>query len=40
MVVNRGMRSINRSFMAEQGGGDARQAQDWLSLCIQVIINN
>jgi hypothetical protein len=40
MVVNRWARSASRSFMAEQGRGDYSQEQDWLSLGIQVIINN
>ena len=40
MVVNRWARSASRSFMAGQGRGDYVQEQDWLSLGIQVIINN
>jgi hypothetical protein len=40
MVVNRWAGSASRSFMAEQGRGDCFQEQDWLSLGIQVIINN
>jgi hypothetical protein len=40
IVVIRCARSISRSFMAEQGRWECSQEQDWLSLDIQVIINN
>ena len=40
MVVNRWMRSISRSYMAEQGREDCYQEQVCLSCRYQVIINN
>jgi hypothetical protein len=40
IAVNKWAKSISSSFMAEEGRDNGVQEQDWLSLCIEVIINN